>query len=195
MPDPDFFHSGIFNWFVLPILIFLARMADVTLGTIRHIFLSKGFHKIVPVLGFIEALIWIIVIRQIMKNLNNITCYIAWAGGFSMGTYIGMKIESKLALGLQVMRIITNQKCDDLIAQLSRANLGVTVLDGLGSQGPVKVILTIIKRKDIPRVDAIVKEFNPNAFYSLEDIREASKGVFPGSGNSSYLRDWFLKRK
>ena len=98
-------------WVTLPLIIFFSRICDVSLGTIRHVFISKGFRKIVPLLGFFEVLIWIIVVAQVMKNLNNIACYLAWAGGFATGTFVGLWIEEKLALGLQVIRIITNQDC------------------------------------------------------------------------------------
>src|SRR4051812_32639883 len=102
----DFLASDIFKWGVLPLLIFLARMCDVTLGTLRNVFISKGLRRVVPVLGFFEVLIWLISIRQIMKYLDNPVCYIGFAGGFSMGTYVGMLVERKLALGMQVLRII-----------------------------------------------------------------------------------------
>ena len=195
MPDASFTQSDLFNWVVLPLLIFLSRMTDVTLGTLRHIFISKGFKKIVPFLGFFEVLIWLIVIGQIMKNLNNVACYIAWAGGFAMGTLIGMKIDERLALGVQVLRIITNQNCDELLAAFQNLGLGATVIDGQGSKGPVKIILTIINRKDLDAVVSNIEKFNPTAFYSLEDIRVASQGVFPGSNSSGYFRKIFSIRK
>ena len=78
-------HGDFFNWVLLPLVIMFSRMADVSLGTLRHIFLSKGLKKLVPLLGFIEVLIWIVVVAQIMKNLNNVMCYFAWAAGFSLG--------------------------------------------------------------------------------------------------------------
>ncbi|HRD40285.1 MAG TPA: DUF5698 domain-containing protein, partial [Bacteroidia bacterium] len=78
-----------FSWIILPVLIFISRLADVSLATLRHIFVSKGFKKIVPVLGFFEVLIWLVAIRQIFNNVNNVACFIAWAGGFSAGTYLG----------------------------------------------------------------------------------------------------------
>ena len=103
-----------YNWITLPLIIFFSRICDVSLGTLRHVFISKGFRKIVPLLGFFEVLIWIIVVAQVMKNLNNVACYLAWAGGFATGTYVGLWIEEKLALGLQVVRIITNQDSSEL---------------------------------------------------------------------------------
>src|ERR1043165_1455955 len=95
-----------FDWIILPLLIFISRLADVTLATLRHIFISKGLKHIVPVLGFFEVLIWLIAIRQVFNNLNNMACFISWAAGFSAGTYLGILIEEKLAIGVQMIRII-----------------------------------------------------------------------------------------
>lgn len=87
-----------FNWIILPLLIFVSRLADVSLATLRHIFVSKGYKTLVPILGFFEVLIWLIAIRQIFNNVDNIACYLAWAGGFSAGTYLGMYLEEKIAI-------------------------------------------------------------------------------------------------
>src|SRR2546430_2329676 len=101
-----------FNWIILPLLIFMSRLADVSLATLRHIFISKGYKTLVPVLGFFEVLIWLIAIRQIFNNVNSVVCYVAWAGGFSAGTSLGMYLEEKLALGMQIIRIITSDDTD-----------------------------------------------------------------------------------
>ncbi len=167
-----------YNWVTLPIIIFFSRVCDVSLGTLRHVFIGKGFRKIVPVLGFFEVLIWIIVVAQVMKNLNNVACYLAWAGGFATGTYVGLRIEERLALGLQVIRIITNQKHDELLESLKAHNHGVTIVDGKGSQGPVKMIFTIVQRKNVRSISRLIHKHNPTAFYSIEDIKDASQGVF-----------------
>lgn len=195
MLSPEFLQSDLFNWVVLPVMIFLSRMTDVTLGTLRHIFISKGLRKIVPFLGFFEVLIWLIVISQIMKNLNNFMCYFAWAGGFATGTFIGMKIDEKLALGMQVLRVITGEACDALVSELHKMNLGVTVMDGHGSKGPVKIIFTVIKRKDLAQVIKVIQDFNPNLFYSLEDVKMARQGVFPGSESNGYISRMFTSWK
>jgi uncharacterized protein YebE (UPF0316 family) len=185
-----------FNWVLLPLLIFVARMFDVTLATLRNIFISKGFRHIVPFIGFVEVLIWLVAITQTMKNLNNVACYLAWAGGFSMGTYVGMRIEEKIALGLQVIRIITNQDCEDLIEALREANHGVTVVPAEGAKGPVKMIFTIMKRKNVAPVVELIRYHNPTAFYSVEDIRHSSQGVFmPGSRKMAFVDSVFSWRK
>ncbi|MGZ4035360.1 MAG: DUF2179 domain-containing protein [Bacteroidia bacterium] len=175
-----------YSWIVLPIIIFFSRMCDVTLGTLRHVFISKGFRKIVPVLGFFEVLIWIVVVAQVMKNLNNVACYIGYASGFAMGTYLGLKIEGRLALGLQVIRIITNQNCDELLKALKAGNHGITIVDAQGSVGPVKMIFTIIKRKNVQSVVKLIRQYNPTAFYSVEDIKDTSQGVFSGSSVTGF---------
>jgi len=114
-----------------------------------------------------------------MQHLDNPLCYLGFAAGFAAGTYVGMFVERRLALGMQVMRIIIHQDSDALIAGLKAENFGVTIIDGQGAIGPVKIIFTIIKRKDIELIRKIIQRFNPNAFYSIEDIRVANQGVFP----------------
>jgi uncharacterized protein YebE (UPF0316 family) len=180
-----------FNWVILPVLIFLSRLCDVSLGTLRHVFISKGYKKIVPVLGFFEVLLWLIVVRQVLNNVNNVICYLAWSGGFATGTYVGMIIEERLALGLQVVRIITNNNYDQLITALRSANHGATVIDGLGAKGSVKIILTVIERKNIDQVINLIMEHNPSAFYSVEDIKETKLGVFAKTSNMSFIRRMF----
>ena len=184
-----------YSWIILPCIIFVSRIGDVTLGTLRHVFISKGYKTIVPFLGFFEVLIWIIVVAQVMKNLNNWACYFGWASGFAAGTYIGLLIEERLALGLQIIRIITNQDCELLIAELTEKNHGITVIDAQGAKGPVKVILSIVSRTNILSVIKIINKNNPTAFYSVEDIRDKGQGVFTSRKNSSALRRILSVRK
>ena len=192
-------NENLFNWVVLPLLIFIARMCDVSLGTLRNVFISKGLKKVVPIVSFFEVLIWLISMRQIMKNLHNPLCYITFAGGFATGTYLGMYIERRLALGLQVLRIITAHEARELIHALAEANVGLTVVDGHGVKGPVKIIFTIIKRKDLQQIRELIHKYNPSAFYSIEDIRHANLGVFPdlpdnSPGSMDYIRRIFPGR-
>jgi uncharacterized protein YebE (UPF0316 family) len=186
-----------YNWIILPCIIFFSRVCDVSLGTLRHVFISKGFRKIVPILGFFEVLIWIVVVAQIMKNLNNFACYLGWAGGFATGTYVGLRIEERLALGLQVIRIISNQNFDPLIKALKKENHGVTIVDAQGAVGPVKMIFTIIKRKNVRSVEKLIMQYNPTAFYSIEDIKNANQGVFNQvpAQNMTTIRAMFPLRK
>src|SRR4051812_47624993 len=151
----DFFDTDIFRWVVLPMLIFIARMCDVTLGTLRNVFINKGLRRIVPFIGFFEVLIWLISIRQIMKYLDNPMCYLGFAGGYSMGTYIGLMVDRKLALGKQVIRIITEKNIQSLTKAFHDSNIGVTIIDGHGAKGPVKIFFTIVKRTDLEMVEEL----------------------------------------
>ncbi|TAL58429.1 MAG: DUF2179 domain-containing protein [Bacteroidetes bacterium] len=183
-----------YNWIILPLIIFASRIGDVTLGTLRHVLMARGHKSVAPLLGFFEVLIWIIIVSQIMKQANNFACYIAWAGGFAMGNYIGLLIEEKIALGLQIIRIISHQDCEELITKLQSANHGTTVVDAQGAKGPVKIILTVVKRKNIDPIIHIIQKYNPDAFYSIEDIRDVNRGVFSKSNQSS-LRQIFSSKK
>lgn len=143
-------------------------------------------------LGFFEALLWLLAVSQAVRNLSSPISYFAFAAGYSMGMFVGIKIEARLALGKQILRIITHKDSTELIAKLKENHFGTTTIEATGGTGPVKVILTVINRKDLPGVAAIIQEHNPNAFYSIEDIRTASQGIFPRSYSESKL-DYFKR--
>ncbi len=171
--------SDLFAWFIIPLLIFISRIIDVTFGTIRIIFVSKGKKFLAPLFGFFEIMIWLFAIGQVMQNLTNVNYYIAYAGGFAMGNFVGIYLEEKMAIGTMVVRIITKKDACDLIEALKSKNYGITIIDALGATGNVKLIFTIIKRVDVDEVVGMIKHFNPKAFFSIEEVRAASEGVFP----------------
>ncbi len=181
-----------YNYILLPLLIFVSRMFDVTLGTIRHIFVAKGFKRVVPVLGFFEVLIWIVVVKQILNGVDTWQSYVAWAGGFAVGNYIGILIEERLALGLQIVRIITNQDCSDLLEAMKNSNHGMTVVDAQGAKGPVKIIFTILKRENVIHMEHMIAIHNPTAFYSVEDVKDTSMGVFRSRRERNSWARWLF---
>lgn len=188
------------TYVVLPILIFCARICDVSLGTIRVIFISKGIKYIAPFIGFFEVIIWLLAIGQVMNNLTNVVAYIAYGAGFASGTFIGMLIEEKISLGLTSVRIITKKDPAELIQYLRSHDYGVTSIDGEGATGKVKMIYTIIKRQDLSHVVSIIKQFHPNAFYSVDEVKSVSEGVFPerqtrGAGVFSWIDSLRFYRK
>ena len=180
-----------FSWIVLPLLIFISRLGDVTMATLRHIFISKGLKKIVPILGFFEVLIWLVAMRQVFSHLDNLACFIAWAAGFSAGTYLGMYIEERLAIGTQIIRIITAEDIIPLTDTLKKRNQGITVVDGHGALGPVKLIFTIVKRTNKKEVIELIHLYAPNAFYSIEDVKGSERGVFSDKGNTTPISRLF----
>ena len=185
----DFTQSSYFIYVIIPLLICLARIVDVSLGTLRIILVSKGAKRIAPILGFFEILIWLLAIGQVMQNLTHIANYFAYALGFAFGNYIGIFIEQKLAMGTVVVQIITRRDASVLINFLRLADFSVTVIEANGGTGTVHIIFTVTKRSNLPYVIENIKNFNPKAFYSVEDIRFVSGAVF--SANTSWWKSKF----
>ena len=168
-----------FGWFVLPLLIFTARIIDVTLGTVRVIFVAKGMKYLAPLVGFFEILIWLLAIGQIMKNLTSPACYIAYAAGFAAGNFVGIHLAEKMSLGKVLVRAVTGKDTRGLMGALKASQFGVTCLEGNGSEGKVWVIFTIVRRRSVGSVIALIKQFDRLAFYTIEEVGSAQKGVFP----------------
>lgn len=177
--EPGFYDSTLFTYFLLPGLIFLARVLDVTIGTIRIVMVSKGYKIWAPILGFFEVLIWLIAITKIMQNLDNWLGYIAYGLGFAAGNYVGLIIEEKMALGIVKLQIITRREAGKLIENLTNAGYGITHHNAKGSNENVSIIYSIIKRSEIKKVAEIIVSTNPKAFYSVEDVKFVNEGVFP----------------
>jgi uncharacterized protein YebE (UPF0316 family) len=176
-----------FDWYVwvgLPLLIFAARVFDVTLGTLRIIFTSRGLRNLAPVLGFIETFVWIIAVSSLVKHAQNVASYIGYAGGFAMGTFVGMMIENKLAVGTITIRAIIRRNPKELIQALADAGFGITSVDAHGATGDVKIIYSIVKRADLPAVIDIFHRTLPGAFLSVEEVRSTEQGVFPMTKNN-----------
>ncbi len=175
-----FLNSPIFTWVIVPLLIFIARILDVSIGTIRIIMVSKGSKILAPILGFFEAIIWLLAISQVMQHLSNIACFIAYGFGFAMGNYVGIVIEEKIALGLQAVRFITKDTVDVLTMALRDEGYGATVIEATGGKGKVNIIFSIVPRKNIDDVLILAREIDPNVFVSIQDIRSVKSGFIPG---------------
>jgi uncharacterized protein YebE (UPF0316 family) len=186
--------SWVFTWIALPIMIFIARIFDQSVGTLRMIFVAKGMRSLVPVFAFFESLIWLIAIGQIWKLGNNWLCYIAYAGGFAMGNWVGMKLDERISLGNVIIRIILRKDANDLVSYLREQKYGLTVLDAQGSTGKVKVIFSIVKRKDAQHVISIINDFDPLSFYTIEEVRSVNEGVFRTSRRRN-LFDFYMGPK
>ena len=163
----------------LPLFIFVAEVCVVTLCTLRTIFISRGMKYLAPSLGFFEVTTWLFAIGQVMKNVSDFRCSLAFAGGFTLGTFLGMLIEEKLALGSVVVRTITHKDASRLVHDLRAAHFGVTCLPGQGATGPVQVLLTVVPRCELPGVLALLKQFDPDVFYAIDGLQSAAAGVAP----------------
>jgi uncharacterized protein YebE (UPF0316 family) len=187
--------STLFTWFILPLLIFIARIGDQSIGTVRLIFLSKGQRILAPLLGFFEVIIWLLAVSQIMKHLDNVLAYVAYGGGFAMGNYIGIVLEERLSIGNVLIRIIPKKDTSELIRYLRENNYGVTSVKAEGSRGEVDIVFTIIKRKSIEHVVSLINQFNPNAFYTIEDVKSINEGIITNTRGSNLFDNFSFKLK
>ncbi len=176
--ESSFFDSNLFSYAILPLLIFLARICDVSLGTLRIIFVAKGKKNIAPFLGFFEVLIWIIAISKIMQNLDYYINYVAYAAGFATGNLVGMLIEEKLALGIQMIRVFTSDGGMDLVKSLNSNGFGATSVEAQGAKQKVFLVYSIVHRNELEKVLEIINCFNPRAFYTIEDVKAVNEGIF-----------------
>ena len=165
--------------FNLPALVFLAETIVVTLATIRTIFIARGWKVLAPLLGFFEVSIWLFAIAQVMQHLTSPSCFLAFAGGFALGNFLGVLIEQKLALGQVVVQVVSKNDGFELAESLRWAGYGVTALDAAGASGPVHLVLTVVRRQQLDRVVSIIKRCDPKAFYSVGELRSAVDGVLP----------------
>lgn len=184
------------NYLIIPGLVFLARIIDVSIGTVRVILLSRGNKIVAPLLGFFEVIIWLAAISKVMQNLTNIVCYIAYGAGFATGNYVGMLIESKLALGYQIIRIISSSALQLLPTELRNEGYGVTTFKGKGARGTVNILFSVVSRKKVNEFVKLVLTIEPHAFISIEDVRSSHSGYLQSTtrGNSFWMRKIFKKK-
>ncbi|MDR3132805.1 MAG: DUF2179 domain-containing protein [Prevotellaceae bacterium] len=178
----------LFNYPYLPFLVFFARICDVTLGTLRIIFISKGKKYLAPLVGFLEVFIWIVVISRILEASSDLVCYVAYAGGYAAGSFIGMHVEERLAIGTLLISVFTKKDGKPLVAQLNHAGYGATINKGEGMEGEVSVVQTVVNRKKSDRVLQIITQFDPKVFYVVSDVRMVQHGIFPSE--AGFLRRW-----
>lgn len=173
---------GFWHYLLMPTLIATARILDVSIGTLRIIYVSKGIKNLSALLGFFEVLIWINAIALIMKNLDNWANYIGYALGFAIGNYIGIAIEERISMGNCITRVISHCDPGPFIENLKRAGHEVTQIlsESYGAgrnfkdRGESFVLLVAIPRKELKWMIDQIKAFDPSAFISIEDIRMVS---------------------
>jgi uncharacterized protein YebE (UPF0316 family) len=188
------YDSELFGYVILPLLIFFARITDVTISTLRIVYVMSGKKGLSVALGFVEQIIWLLAIGQIIQNVDNVFSYIAFAGGFSAGTYIGMILEEKIAVGRAVVRIITRTDIDDLIDYLSKHHYRYSIVRGKSNEGRVNILFTVVRRKKLKNLIAIIKLYAPTAFYTIEGVKRVSDEE-GGSPKRVDLEDLMKMRK
>jgi uncharacterized protein YebE (UPF0316 family) len=159
-------------WFI-PILIFFARVFDVSLGTLRTLLMITGHRSLSALLGVAEVTVWIFAIGGAVKYLSHPMAVVGYAGGFGVGILVGMKLEEKLALGYRMVRVISTRVDIDVANVLRAEGYRVTRVEGSGMSGPVEIAFLVIRRKQLPHLQKLMKERVPEAFLSIERVEVA----------------------
>lgn len=172
-----------FAYFILPLLIFAARVAEVSVNTVRIIYMLGGRKYTSTILGFFEAFIWLIAMRQIFQHLDNWICFFTYAAGFAAGIFVGMIIEDRIAYGKVIVRIITRKDVTILIQFLSTLDFRHTKVNAEGPEGHENLVFTVLQRERLEELIAKLKEILPTAFYTIENVKSADEN---GMANVSH---------
>ncbi|MFC6618376.1 DUF2179 domain-containing protein [Deinococcus radiophilus] len=155
------------------LMIFSLRIIDVSLGTLRIGMIVRGRRNLAAVLSFFESLIWLVAAAQVLGNLESPVQFVAYAGGYAAGTLVGAWIEQWLAVGKVVMRAFVPVNAPDVAAALRSAGYYVTALNGSGRDGDVRVLFSVIPRKQSSKVLRLIEEVYPKAFVTIEEVNTA----------------------
>jgi uncharacterized protein YebE (UPF0316 family) len=163
---------------VLPFVIFLLRVTDMSLDTLRVLFVIRGQKPQAWVLGFFQSALWVVAVTSVLSNLDNLWNVVAYAGGFATGNVVGMTIEGRLAIGFGQMSIISSRFGSAIAEAIRKDGYAATEMPGRGKDGAVSVITSSIRRRDIDAVRKNVYKIDPEAFITVEDIRPLHRGYW-----------------
>lgn len=158
----------------LPAVIFMARVCDVSIGTIRLICVTRGRRFAAVCLGALEVLIWVFAVSSVFRHLAEWWNVVAYCTGFAAGNALGMWIESRLAFGTQAMFLISKGGANAVAERLRFADLRVTTLGGNGRDGPVALCLAFVPRRQTPAVVRMAKEIDPEVVIAVEEVQHSS---------------------
>ncbi len=164
-------------WF-FALLIFVLRVGDMALDTIRVLFVVRGKKLLVWILGFFQSLIFVVAISSVLSELDNILNVIGYATGFATGNLVGMLIENRLAIGHVLITIISSNRGPYIAERLRAGGYAVTEISGRGKNGTVFELHASVLRKDVSQVETIVLESDPQAFVTAEDVRPVRRGFW-----------------
>jgi len=177
--------------------IFLARVCDVSLGTLRTIVIFRGYRMLAALLGFFEVLIWLLAAGQVIRNLDTWYLAFAYASGFATGNVVVSWLEAKLAIGLELVRIISTRSDSDLAGGLTRLGYDVTELSAVANTArDVEVVLVVERRRRVPELMRRVAELDPTAVCTMNDVKRLNAPGTPPLRRSGYfLTDWLRVSK
>lgn len=161
------------------LLIFLLRVADVSVGTLRVNVLVRGYRGLAATLSFVECLIWLSATARVLTQLDNPFNVVAFAGGYATGTLVGCMINDWLALGKTLMRVVSPTNQPDVATALREAGCTVTVMNAKGRDGEVSIAFSVIAKKRSRKIVDVIQRINPSAFVTFEEVRTADRAILP----------------
>ena len=164
------------------LFIFLLRLVDVPLSTVRIVLMVRGQRRVATLLAFFESLVWITAISRVFAHLDAPLNMLAFAAGFASGTALGMTLEAWFAPGQVLIRAIVREGAEDLVAELRSEGYGVTVVRGEGRAGEVPILFVVVPRRRAEAVLATIRRLAPRAFVTVEGVQRAIGGYLPSVG-------------
>jgi uncharacterized protein YebE (UPF0316 family) len=163
---------------LLPVVIFFLRVTDMSLDTLRVLFVIRGRKPLAWILGFCQSSLWVVAITSVLANLGNLWNVAAYAAGYATGTVVGMMLEERLAIGYSHIQIMSSRRGSAIVDALRLDGHAATEFPARGKDGTVSVISTTVRRRHIPRIRRQVDEIDPDAFVTVEDIRPLHRGYW-----------------
>jgi uncharacterized protein YebE (UPF0316 family) len=165
---------------VIGILIFLLRIVDVSIGTLRTILMVQGYARFAVFLGFFEVLVWVVAVAQVVARIDA-SPWLApfYAGGFSAGVAVGLMIERKLALGRFVIRIFSHSRTQEIVHAIRGKGNVLATFRGDTPDGPVNLLFVSARGERVHDVVDAARAVDPKMFYTVEAARRWSENVFP----------------
>lgn len=160
------------------LLIFLLRLSDMTLDTLRLTFTMRGHKYLAALVGFMQAAIVVVAIARVVKNVTNVWNIVAYAGGFACGILVGMTLEERMALGFVHLQIFSRTKGQLIAEVLRNEGHAATIIAGEGKEGQVHLVSCMVRRCDAPHVRSKTDAVDPTAFVTGEEIRPLARGWF-----------------
>jgi uncharacterized protein YebE (UPF0316 family) len=164
----------------MPLVIFFLRVTDMSLDTLRVLFVIRGRRPLAWILGFFQSALWVVAITSVLSNLDNLFNLVGYAGGFATGNVVGMLIEERLAIGFSHIRIISSRRGSSIAETIRQAGHAVTEIPARGKDGAVSVLNCSVKRRQVRAILKSIDESDPEAFVTVEDIRPIHRGYWRG---------------
>jgi len=158
--------------------IFLLRVGDMSLDTLRILYVIRSRRGAAWILGFLQSSIWVIAITSVLSNLDNLWNIVAYGAGFATGNVIGMALEEFLAIGHAHLRIISSRMGSAIVEALRGAGYAATEVAGRGKDGTVAIISSSVRRRDIAKVQKEISQIDAHAFVSVEEVRPLNRGFW-----------------